>query len=122
MKIAINKCFGGFGISDEAFELLLTKKGIEFERVESEYHSLVGYDYYELGHAKDEDKYISKFNFTRPELRADPDLIDVIEELGEKSNTSYSEIKIIDIPDDVEWEIHEYDGSEYVAEKHRTWY
>lgn len=26
-----------------------------------------------------------------------------------------------DIPDDVEWEIEEYDGLEWVSEKHRTW-
>jgi len=30
-------------------------------------------------------------------------------------------LKIVDIPDGVEWEIEEYDGMEWVAEKHRTW-
>jgi hypothetical protein len=28
---------------------------------------------------------------------------------------------VIEIPDDVEWEVEEYDGLEWVAEKHRTW-
>jgi hypothetical protein len=27
----------------------------------------------------------------------------------------------VDIPDDVKWEIEEYDGNEWVAEVHRTW-
>ena len=35
-KVAINRCFGGFGISDEAFELLLTRKGYAFDKVVSE--------------------------------------------------------------------------------------
>jgi hypothetical protein len=28
----------------------------------------------------------------------------------------------VEIPDNVEWEIMEYDGTEYIAEKHRKWY
>jgi len=27
----------------------------------------------------------------------------------------------VEIPDDVKWHIHEYDGLEHVAEDHRTW-
>jgi hypothetical protein len=32
MKIAINIDFGGFGLSDEAFESLLQRKDIQFEK------------------------------------------------------------------------------------------
>jgi len=53
--------------------------------------------------------------------RNDPLLIQVIEELGEVANTKVSQLEIVEIPDDVEWEISEYDGSEHVAEAHRTW-
>ena len=28
----------------------------------------------------------------------------------------------VEIPDDVEWQIEEYDGTEHISEKHRTWY
>jgi hypothetical protein len=28
---------------------------------------------------------------------------------------------VIEIPDDVEWIIVDYDGMEHIAEKHRTW-
>lgn len=53
--------------------------------------------------------------------RTDPVLVRVVEELGEEANDSYSELKIVEIPDNVEWQIEEYDGAEWVAEKHRTW-
>ena len=54
--------------------------------------------------------------------RDDPVLIEVIEELGDAANGEHAELAIVEIPDDVEWEISEYDGSEHVAEKHRVWY
>jgi len=119
MKVAINRCFGGFGISDEAFENLLSRKGIAFDKVEKE-SSFLGATYYQAGHAGDDDYYIS--NYDHYENRADPDLIAVIEEMGDKANSWAAEIAIVEIPDDVEWHIDEYDGREHVAEKHRTWY
>jgi hypothetical protein len=30
-------------------------------------------------------------------------------------------LEIVEIPDDVEYTIEEYDGLEHIAEKHRTW-
>lgn len=52
--------------------------------------------------------------------RNDPVLIQVVETLGEKAN-NHCQLKIVDVPDDVEWEIEEYDGKEWVSETHRTW-
>lgn len=54
--------------------------------------------------------------------RADPVLVQVVEELGDEADGEFSRLKIVEIPDDVRWFIEEYDGSEHVAEKHRTWY
>ena len=54
--------------------------------------------------------------------RDNPFLIQVVENLEEKANNQYSNLRIVEIPDGVEWEISEYDGMEYVAEKHRKWY
>jgi len=48
-------------------------------------------------------------------------LVRVVEELGDDVNGRFSELKVVDIPDDVEWQIDDYDGLEWVAEKHRTW-
>ena len=53
--------------------------------------------------------------------RNDPILIQVVEEMGIEANGRHAELKVVEIPDDVEWLIEEYDGSEWVAEQHRTW-
>lgn len=119
-KVAINRCYGGFGISNKAFEKLLERKGIAYDKVEAKF-KLRGddYDYYKEGHIGDSEYYISDYEMCSD--RSDPDLIAVIEEMGEASWGGFAEISIVNIPDDVKWHIHEYDGMEYVAENHRTW-
>lgn len=37
------------------------------------------------------------------------------------ASSRYAKLKIVEIPDDVEWVIQEQDGIEWVAEKHRIW-
>lgn len=119
VKVAINRCWGGFSLSDAAFEKLLQRKGIAFDRVENE-SKLMGNSYYTAGNAGDGEFYIG--DYTYYENRSDPDLITVIEEMGDAANGWSAEIVIVEIPDDVEWHIGEYDGMEHVAENHRTWY
>lgn len=53
--------------------------------------------------------------------RNDPLLIRAVEELGDEANGECAKLTIVEIPDDVDWEIDEYDGLEHIAEKHRTW-
>ena len=53
--------------------------------------------------------------------RDNPILVEIVEQLGESANTRFSELKVVEIPDDVVWEIEDYDGKEWIAEKHRTW-
>ena len=53
--------------------------------------------------------------------RDDPYLVATVEELGAAANGRHANLKVVEIPADVEWEIDEYDGMEHVAEKHRTW-
>ena len=53
--------------------------------------------------------------------RDNPVLVKIVEELGQESWGVHAELQVVEIPDDVKWHIHEYDGSEYVAEDHRTW-
>ncbi len=58
--------------------------------------------------------------------RDDPILLQVVDTLGLKAASgSFSALGIAEIPDDVPadgWMIQEYDGNEWVAEKHRTWH
>ena len=92
-KIVINTCYGGFGLSD-----LAMRRYAEIKKIED----------VNTIHVYDID-------------RADPALVQVVEELGKKSNDIYSELCIVEIPEDVSWYIEEYDGKEHVAERHRTW-
>jgi hypothetical protein len=48
-------------------------------------------------------------------------LVQIVEELGEKANGFAAELKVVEIPEDVEYTVEEYDGIEWVAEVHRTW-
>ena len=119
MKVAINTCYGGFGISEKAFELLLTRKGVAFEK-RSSGSELLGNYYYKAGYLGNADHFLSDYTFY--ENRSDPDLIAVIEQLGKVADGWAADIAVVDIPDDVKWYIHECDGIEHVAEIHRTWY
>ena len=113
MKIVINKCYGGFGLSEEAVLLYAKKKGLNLivERDKG-----LKINHYYLNEKKD-GNYFSE----RDIQRNDTILIEVVNELGEKADGFCSELKIVEIPDDVEWIIEEYDGKEWIAEDHRRW-
>lgn len=115
MKIVINSCYGGFGLSDKAIEYYGELKNLGLIKKKGKYFNLAGYDWY-VGEVNDENFFHEK-SIDRNDL----DLIRVVEELGKESNGKYSELKIVEVPDDIEWEIDEYDGCESVAEKHRVW-
>jgi hypothetical protein len=120
MKVAINRCFGGFGISNAAFEKLLERKSVTYEKVPAKYaFRKDNYDYYHAGKVGEDDAYLSEYDFYSN--RADPDLIAVLEELGKDAWGAHAEIVIVEVPDNVNWHIDEYDGLEHVAEDHRTW-
>lgn len=57
----------------------------------------------------------------RPENRADPLLVQVVEELGEEADGACASLRIVEIPDDVKWFIDDYDGQETIREEHRSW-
>ena len=90
IKIVINKCFGGFGLSEEAIAKYNTAKGTS------------GISIYDIE-------------------RDDPELIAVVEELGQTAGGRYAELIIIEIPDGVEYTIEDYDGIESIHEVHRSW-
>lgn len=90
MKVVINRCFGGFGLSRKALNEYCARKGIET---------------------------VSEYDMDR----TDPDLVAVVESLGKASWGNHSELKIVEVPDEVKWTVEEYDGMEWVAEVHRTW-
>jgi len=61
------------------------------------------------------------YGFREYEKRNHPLLVQVVEELGADANGKFAELKVVEIPDGVDWTIQEYDGIEWVAEVHRAW-
>jgi hypothetical protein len=106
MKVLINDCYGGYGISLEAEQLYLQKKGISYELLEEKFG--VG-------------KYLINGEETYLQLRRDDQvLIEVFEEIGsERASGIHAELSISEIPDGADYSIHEYDGIEYID---NTWF
>ena len=123
MKVVINRKFGGFGISDKATEWLINEKGWTLTHYTKNDLADPDADFV----ANDEHiAMLGLYSFahwwrSENELRCHPDLIACIESLGSKANSRFADLKVVEIPDDVEWKIEEYDGLEHIAEKHRTW-
>lgn len=86
MKVVINRCWGGFDLSDKAIAMFKELSGGE-----------------------------TSYN------RDNPLLVKVVETLGEEANTEYSSLKVVEIPDGVDYYIDDYDGMETIEECHRSW-
>lgn len=91
-KVVINTKFGGFSLSDTAREMYCDRKGI-----------------------------IPMELNTWDISRDDDDLVAIVEQLGKAADGDYARLKVVEIPADVKWKVEEYDGSEWIAEVHRTW-
>jgi hypothetical protein len=140
-KVVINSCHGGFGLSHEAVLAYLDKCGTPvWTEANDKFDGMIPFTYYlvppeeripgspedwhsmSLAQRQAHNTAYSKTVFHDRDLaRDDPYLVAVIEELGAKANGRHAELKVVEIPADVDWEITEYDGNEAIAEKHRTW-
>lgn len=130
MKVVINECYGGFGLSNFAHKELLRRKGKECYFYENKY----GVGHYRIDGIEDADKYLfvtistkdyGKFTekidaehivrFRDEDIRTDSDLIAMIEEFGsEKCSGRYAELVVEDIPTGTYYRIDEYDGLESI--------
>lgn len=84
MKVVYNADWGGFGLSDEAFDL-----------------------YYR----RTDRSPLDAFDIERH----DPVLVAIVEKLGEKANTTCSDLRIVEFPDEYDYYISDYDGLESVT-------
>ena len=158
MKIVINTCFGGFGLSPAGIKRWAELKGrpcyffaseagkmlqyvpIRQEDAEDSIlwtafdipnpNEVLGRDDNWHGMTLDERKAHNDLHarhslYDNSIPRNDPDLIRIVEEMGAGHRTGASgwaaDLKVVEIPDGVDYEIEEYDGNEHIAEKHRTW-
>ena len=120
MKIIINICYGGFGFSKEA---IIRMRELGYERANN----------ISISQEEHDKKYPTStisfhnwdnFSFYDNESgdeRTDPLIIQVVEELGERASGSMAKLKIVEIPDNIKYIIEEYDGTEWIAEEHKTW-
>ncbi len=113
MKIVINKCYGGFGLSEDAVTMYLKRKGQQVYIARRATYNL----YYTHPDMKRED-YFSEYRLRRD----DPILISLIEEFGAASiSGKRSALEVVEIPDDVvHWSVHEAEGLEWIVEG-RMW-
>jgi hypothetical protein len=111
-KIVINKSYGDFCVSHKAF-LRLRELGQQ-EAVQE-----VDLGQYWPAWAGPDEATLNKCGALVP--RDDLKLAQVVEELGAAANGSSAALKIVDIPNDVEWEIEKSFGVEHVSERHRVW-
>lgn len=139
MKVVINKCYGGFGLSFAAVVAIAKRKGLPcfiYERIgdyESKtYRKIDGQKntrniFFALGIDLGDTctemalNQATHLNIDSQIERHDEDLVAVVETLGKAANGQFAELHVIDVPDDVDYVVEEYDGQEWIAEVHRTW-
>lgn len=115
MKVVINSSYGGFYLSLEAHILYAKLKGYNvITRGDGIYQTF-------YKNEESDENIIDDWTFDR----SDPDLVQVVETLGEKSggDGKYCILKVVEIPDDVKWYItnHHQGEGENIVEEHRTW-
>ncbi len=117
MKVVINKCWGDFGLSQEAYKKL-NEYGIPIvDYPSTNAGERVIYRGGELAGSTTE-----LWNMWLDDDRTNPLLVKVVEELGDAANNEpYSKLKVVEIPDDVDYYIDENDGMESIHEEHRIW-
>lgn len=140
MKVILNKCFGGFGISLEGYKLYCQKKNLpcifyRFDSVKDKNNifkkvstpNYMSYCFtYDFGETFEstvgvDDSQFEKMLYLDSSYREDATLIEVVEELGEKANGRFANLVVVDIPDGLNYVIDDYDGVETLHERVKEW-
>lgn len=149
-ELLINRCFGGYTLSNEVLIELTKRKHKDFKKLyfyckdysnqryvkikDFKYKNgkLVnsGYfldslylSYHDQGDiVKYNDFKYDKLIWSDDWSRDDEDLIKLFKEWGsERCSGDCSKLKLVEIPNDIEYYIDDYDGLESIHEKHRSW-
>lgn len=138
-KVVVNRCYGGFSISEAAVMLYAKLKGLTVYPEKDEKFSFTNYwivppeerqaeptseewAAWSMEQRQEHMRVEKEQELTeRDYARDDPVLVEVVETLGDAANGMCAELQVTEIPADVDWQVEEYDGREWIAEKHRTW-
>jgi hypothetical protein len=135
-KVVINKCFGGFNLSEAGVEAYAARKGLTLYPepdgfllptywtvpAEQRPKELENWNKQPIEARKAYNAAYSNAMLSPREIpRDDADLVAVVEQLGAAVDGRHAKLAVVEVPGDVEWEIEEYDGRECVAEVHRSW-
>lgn len=139
-KVILNKSYGGFDVSMKAYQEYAKRKHLKLSFYKQVFkdckmtYTLVSsknikdkeffYTISTKGHGRlthhipDED-----ILYLNEDFREDETLIDVVEELGKEANTIYSDLVVVEIPDDVakDYVIDNYDGIEVLHQRVKEW-
>lgn len=139
-KIVYNACFGGFGLSEAAVLRYAELKGIKLYperdgrykslalvtwwtvpeeqwRKHREFHEAHRHDWYALPTEQVRaynEFYKKNFLYDKDISRADPALVQVVEELGTAASGHHAQLQIRELPEGTLYRIDEYDGNESV--------
>ncbi|EOH94807.1 hypothetical protein [Enterococcus pallens] len=150
MKIVLNKCYGGFGLSHAAMMKIFELKGITvfpyvckinydsdgetiytYSRMKGDFEPIglmEHVSYFQIDPEVDsytvtsEQYYSSDDKYDEKDLdysyddkkRTEPELVKAVETLGALASGKYSNLKVVEIPDNFEYRIDDYDGIEKV--------
>jgi hypothetical protein len=113
-RVVINTQYGGFNLSREASLLYLDLAGLAYTLEPQEDRDAQT----RLG---DRIMVNGREFWGRDIARDDPALVATVRRLGSEAAGDYAILKVVEVPAGVEWYVEEYDGKEWVAEKHRIW-
>jgi hypothetical protein len=114
-EVVINACHGGFSLSHEAIVRYHELQGQTIHWRTTDYADVLVY------HADPDDPEASHWR-DHDISRDDPYLVKVVQELGgERAGGPAAILKVVEIPANVEWIVQDYDGLEWIAERHRIW-
>ena len=131
MKLVINQCYGGFGLSPKGIKRYLELKGKEcYCYIRSKYKYSHGIDEFirvdDLEKIDTEFFYFSSCNqgykltdppeniFSYDIKRNDPILVQLVEELGREAGKTFSNLVVVEIENGRWYKINEYDGYESI--------
>lgn len=113
-RVVINRCYGGFGLSFAGKIAYLDRAGVAYTlepQADRDTQNRLGPRIL-VDDAEFSDRTLD---------RSDPALVSVVRDLEAAAAGPFAELRIVKIPADVDWEIADHDGREWVAEAHRRW-